>query len=147
MRFPAALSRSEFHHAQYQALPLRPDERKPRPKLPAFFPTARNHHGSHALGARRGDKETPMKQLLLIAAAAATIGLAIPAPASAQVAVGVGERGVGVRIGEPGYRERGEYREGWRHRRAYGYGNCRVMRERIVTPRGRVIYRTQRICG
>lgn len=84
-----------------------------------------------------------MKQLLIIAAAAATLGFAIPAPASAQVAVGVGERGVGVRIGEPGYRH-----DGWRHRRgAYGYGNCRTIRERIVTPRGRVIYKSTRVCG
>jgi len=84
-----------------------------------------------------------MKQLLIIAAAAATLGLAIPvAPASAQVAVGVGERGVGVRIGEPGYRH-----DGWRGRRAYGYGNCRTIRERITTPRGRVIYKSTRVCG
>jgi hypothetical protein len=91
-----------------------------------------------------------MKKLVFVAAALAAVILAIPAstiPASAQVSVGVGERGVGVRIGELGYRERSDYRgDGYRHRRAYGAANCRTIREKIVTPRGRVIYKTQRIC-
>ena len=87
-----------------------------------------------------------MRKLVLVAAALAAVVLAIPAStnsASAQgVAVGVGPGGVGVRVGEPGYRG-----DGWRHRRAYGYGHCRTVREKIVTPRGRVIYKSQRICG
>jgi hypothetical protein len=83
-----------------------------------------------------------MKQLLFVAAAAAAISFAIPA--SAQVSVGVGERGVGVRIGEPGYVHRDR---GWRHRHVYGASNCRTIRERIIRPSGRVVFKTTRVCG
>lgn len=87
-----------------------------------------------------------MKKLLLVAAAALSMFVAIPAAttttASAQVAVGVGPGGVGVRVGEPrrGYRER-HVRERYASR-----PRCRVVRERIVTPRGRVIYKSVRVC-
>jgi hypothetical protein len=90
-----------------------------------------------------------MKTLLLAAAAAVTIGLT--APANAQFYVGTDPGGVGVQVGPfgagvgPGY---------WGHRRhwdgaysAYNYaGDCRVVRERVMTPSGRTIIRTQRIC-
>ena len=91
-----------------------------------------------------------MKTLLLAAAAAATIGLT--APAHAQFYVGADPGGVGVQVGPlgagvgPGY---------WGHRQhrwdrgygAYNYaGDCRVVRERVMTPSGRTIIRTQRIC-
>jgi len=38
-------------------------------------------------------------------------------------------------------------RYGWRGDEYYAYGaDCSVVRERVVTPDGRVIYRTQRVC-
>ena len=88
-----------------------------------------------------------MKKLLVIAAVAASALIA--APASAQgwgggADVYVGPGGAGVHFGDDGY---------WRHRRyghpgfyAYGAGDCRVIRERIVTPYGRVIIKTRREC-
>ena len=80
-----------------------------------------------------------MKKFLLIAAASVT--LAATVPAGAQVYFGAGPGGVGV--GDPGY--------GWRHRHwrdsyAFDRDDCRVIRERIVTPSGRVIYRSRHIC-
>jgi hypothetical protein len=80
-----------------------------------------------------------MKKFLLIAAASLT--LAATVPASAQVYFGAGPVGVGV--GDPDY--------GWRHRHwrdsyAFDRDDCRVIRERVVTPSGRVIYRSRHIC-
>lgn len=80
-------------------------------------------------------------KLLLIAAAAATIAATVPA--AAQFAVGVGPGGASVRVGER-YHDRD-----WRYHNhdRYSYrSHCRVERERIVTPSGRVIYRSTRIC-
>jgi hypothetical protein len=82
-----------------------------------------------------------MKKLLLIAAAAATVAFA--APASAQVNIRAGEHGVGVRVGPT-------YNHGYRgHRHGYrgSYArSCRVMKTRTVTPGGRVIVKTRRVC-
>lgn len=81
-------------------------------------------------------------KLILIAVAAATIAATVPA--AAQVAVGVGPGGASVRVGEP----HRDYRDGWRHRDRYAErSHCRTIRERIVTPRGRVIYKSTRVCG
>jgi hypothetical protein len=74
----------------------------------------------------------------------------IAAPAQSQVYLDSGARGVEVGVG-PSY---GRYHdEDWRlrHRRhAFGaydsYGGCRVVRERIETPSGRVIIKTRRSC-
>jgi hypothetical protein len=95
-----------------------------------------------------------MKKLLFAAVAITTV--AFTAPASAQFGMGAGPGGVGVQVGPvgagvgPGY--------GWGHRdrwdrsyHTYGYdrsygGDCRVMRQRIVTSSGRRIIRTQRVC-
>jgi hypothetical protein len=77
--------------------------------------------------------------LLLVAAAATTLALAA-APASAQVRFGAGPGGV-----EFGF---GDHDRGW-HRGWHDYGSardCRVTRERVVTPSGHVIYRTNRDC-
>ena len=77
-------------------------------------------------------------------------------PASAQFYAGADPGGVGVQVGPFGlgvgprydgwhngyYRDR-YYTDGYR---AYGAGDCRVIRERIVTPSGRVIFRTRRMC-
>jgi hypothetical protein len=88
-----------------------------------------------------------MRKLLFIAAATAAIGIA--APASAQIGAGVGPGGVGVQVGPlgagvgPAYGPRHHH---YRSHRAYGYADCRTIRERIVRPSGRVIYRTQRVC-
>jgi hypothetical protein len=90
-----------------------------------------------------------MRKFLFAAAAVAIVGLA--APASAQIAAGVGPGGVGVRVGPvgagvgPGYVDRDRHH--YRSHRARGYAHCRTVRERIVRPSGRVIYRTQRVCG
>lgn len=79
---------------------------------------------------------------LMIAAALLTLGASVPA--SAQVYFGAGPGGVGVGVGDPYYND-----WGWRHRHhwrgAYA-SDCRVIRERIVTPSGRVIYRSRQIC-
>jgi hypothetical protein len=85
-----------------------------------------------------------MRKLLFIAAAVTTVGLA--APAAAQVYGYADPGGVGVRVGplgagigsDPYYRHHGRY--------AYGYGDCRTIRERMVTPSGRVIFQERRIC-
>ena len=88
-----------------------------------------------------------MIKLLIAASAAATIALA--APASAQFYVGADPGGVGVQVGPFGLGVGPRYD---RHDRYYtdGYyaygGECRIVRERVVTPHGRVIYRTHRIC-
>jgi hypothetical protein len=90
-----------------------------------------------------------MKKLLFAAVAAAALGMA--APAAAQVWGGVGPGGVGVQVGPFGAGVGPDF--GWRHRRwhgaygAYGYaGDCRLVRERIMTPSGRRIIRTHRVC-
>ena len=71
---------------------------------------------------------------------AALLTLATAAPASAQVYLDAGPVGVG--IGDPDY--------GWRHRHHYWgrdyASDCRVIRERVETPSGRVIHRTRKVC-
>jgi hypothetical protein len=84
-----------------------------------------------------------MRKILLAAAAATTLA-AVSLPASAQVYFG-GDRG-GVEFGFRGDhdRDRGDRDRGWHD---YGYArDCRLTRERFVTPSGRVIYRTHRDC-
>lgn len=79
-----------------------------------------------------------MKKFLLIAAASMTLAMSVPA--SAQVYFGAGPGGVGVGVG-PGY--------GWHHRHYWRddyASDCRLIRERIVTPSGHVIHRTRQIC-
>ncbi len=83
---------------------------------------------------------------LLLAAATATValgGIALSVPANAAY-FGVGP--VGVHVGpdyDYGYYHR--WHHGWRGAYAYG-GECRVIRDRVETPSGRVIFRTRRIC-
>jgi hypothetical protein len=79
-----------------------------------------------------------MKKLFLIAAAFAA--LTVAAPANAQVNIRAGEHGVGVRVGPaPGVHRHGN----WRRANAR---TCRVMKTRTVTPGGRVIVKTRRVC-
>jgi hypothetical protein len=74
---------------------------------------------------------------LLFATAAATV-LVAAVPASAQVYFGTGRGGVEFGVGP---------RHDWRDRDDYAYArDCRLVRERIETPSGRVIYRTHRDC-
>jgi hypothetical protein len=89
-----------------------------------------------------------MRNVLLTTATAAALSVAaFTVPAGAQAYFGVGP--VGVEIGDGGYYGR-DWDHGWRHRHwrgAYAYGgDCRVIRERIVRPSGRVIFRERRIC-
>jgi hypothetical protein len=89
-----------------------------------------------------------MRQFLFAAAAIGTLMAATPA--SAQLHFGADRGGVEFGVGP-----RHEWRDHewgdheWRGRgwRTYGYaGECRVVRERIETSRGRVIFRTHREC-
>jgi hypothetical protein len=93
----------------------------------------------------------------LLFAAAATVALGVAAPASAQVYFGAGPEGAGVGVGpfelgvgpRYGWRDHGWRDHGWRDhdhwRDAYAY-DCRVVRERIVTPSGRMIFKSHREC-
>ena len=79
-----------------------------------------------------------MKKFLLIAAASLTLAATV----SVQRTGISGPSGVGVRVGDPDY--------GWRHRHwrdsyAFDRDDCRLIRERIETPSGRVIYRSRDI--
>jgi len=79
-----------------------------------------------------------MRRLLFAAAAIGTLVAA--APASAQVYFGTDRGGVEFGVGP---------RHDWRDRgwRDYGFArDCRVIRERVETPGGRIIYRTHREC-
>ena len=59
--------------------------------------------------------------------------------------LGADPGGVGVQVGPLGVGVGDwRYRQGWRD--AY-YRDCRMVRERIVTPSGNVVYRSQRVCG
>jgi hypothetical protein len=92
-----------------------------------------------------------MKTLLLAGVAALTVGMA--APAAAQFYVGADPGGVGVQVGPFGAGVGPRYHDpSWRSHRwdgayaAYGYGDCRTIRERVMTPSGRTIVKTQRVC-
>jgi hypothetical protein len=89
-----------------------------------------------------------MKTLLF--AATVITALVAATPSSAQFYAGAGPGGVGVEVGPFGAGVGPRY--GWRDRHhtdgyyAYGSADCRVVRERIETPSGRVIVKTRRIC-
>jgi hypothetical protein len=92
-----------------------------------------------------------MRKLLFAAAAAAALVAAVPA--SAQVYMGADPGGAGVQVGPFGFGVGPRY-DYWRDRDAYrdpdayyAYGaECPLVRERVVTPSGRVIIRTHREC-
>ena len=77
-----------------------------------------------------------MKKFLLGSVAAAA--LLIAAPASAQLYFGADPYGAGVQVGPLGFGVGAPY--------AYRNPDCRIIRERTVSPSGRVIVRSQRIC-
>jgi hypothetical protein len=87
-----------------------------------------------------------MRRLLFATAAAAALSAAVPA--SAQVYLGADPGGAGVQVGPFGFGVGPRY--GWRDQWRgdyYGYaGDCRLVRERIITPSGREIFRTHRVC-
>jgi hypothetical protein len=82
-----------------------------------------------------------MRLLVLSAAIAATVLGVLPA--SAEVEIRAGEGGVAIheRDGDRD-RDSSRHRDGWRSHHA----ECRVVRERIETPSGRVIVKTRRTC-
>ena len=89
-----------------------------------------------------------MKPLIL--AAAVTAALVAATPSSAQFYAGAGPGGVGVEVGPFGFGVGPRY--GWRDRHYtdgyyYDSADCRIVRERIETPSGRVVIKTRRICG
>jgi hypothetical protein len=89
-----------------------------------------------------------MKTLLIAAALSATVAAATPA--AAQFYAGADPGGVGVQVGPfgVGVGPRYGWHDGYYHDGYYAYGaaNCRVVRERIDTPNGRVIIRRHRVC-
>jgi hypothetical protein len=78
--------------------------------------------------------------------------LATAAPASAQVFIGADSGGAGVQIGPVGAGVGPRFsNDGYYHRRgydanAYYVGDCRLVRSRVVTPGGHMVYRTRRVC-
>lgn len=94
-----------------------------------------------------------MRKLVFTLAAGAALVAAVPA--SAQVYFGADPGGAGVQVGPFGAGVGPRY-DGWRgggygpeygaYGQAYGPG-CRMTRERIHTPGGRVIVQTRRVCG
>ena len=81
-----------------------------------------------------------MKKLLIGAVAATALAIA-SVPASAQFYAGADDGGVGVRVGPFGIGVGPRY--AWHD--PY-YGDCRIVRERTVTPSGRVIVERHRVC-
>ncbi len=82
-----------------------------------------------------------MRKLLLAASAIGALGMtALSVPAKADY-VGVGP--LGVHVGRD-HDHDWRYRHGWRG--DYARGDCRVVRDRVETPSGRVIFKTRRIC-
>jgi hypothetical protein len=80
-----------------------------------------------------------MRRMILGVMSVAIVTVA--APAWSQD-VYVGNRGVGVDVGVGPRHD-----EDWRYRHRFGARNeCRVIRERIETPSGRVIIKTRREC-
>jgi len=83
-----------------------------------------------------------MRKLLLGLVPLAAVAVMVAVPAQSQVYVRPAP-GVEVDIGG-----RHHYDDDWRYRHRYdrAYGSCRVIRERIETPSGRVIFKTRREC-
>lgn len=79
-----------------------------------------------------------MRKVIFGLVSVAAMTIAVPAW-SQDVYVGPGR--VGVDVGP-------RYDSGWRYRHRYGpaRNECRVTRERIETPSGRVIIKTRREC-
>ena len=87
-----------------------------------------------------------MKRILFAVSALAMAGAATLTSANAQVYLGADPGGVGVQVGPLGAGTGPRYHHRYWHDYAYAPGECRVIRERIVTPSGDVIFRSRRIC-
>jgi hypothetical protein len=87
---------------------------------------------------------TNMKKFLLIAAVCGIPATTIPA--IAQVDFDANQGGTGVnRLDDPNYGwPQSHWRRGYD---SYARGECRVVRERVVMPDGRVIDRSREVCG
>jgi hypothetical protein len=94
-----------------------------------------------------------MRKILFATLAAAAVFAAVPA--SAQVFLGADRGGAGVQVGpfgvgigpRFGWRDHGYRDYGYRnYDDSYAYGGCQLVRERFVTPRGHVVFRTRRAC-
>jgi hypothetical protein len=92
-------------------------------------------------------EEDAMTKLLGVLVAVATLGVA--APASAQLYLGAGPGGVGVQVGPlgagigPAWTPDRHY---YYHDDTYALADCRIVRERVVTPSGRMVIRSRREC-
>jgi len=85
-------------------------------------------------------EDATMRKVIFGLMSAAAVVVAAPAW-SQDVYVGGGRTGVEIGVGP-------RYDSDWRYRHRYGAARdeCRVIRERIETPSGRVIYKTKREC-
>lgn len=92
-----------------------------------------------------------MKKLLLGLVAAGVLGFA--APAGAQFFIGADSGGAGVQLGPigagvgPRFSDDGYYHRRGYNANAYYYGDCRMVRSRVMTRNGNVVLRTRRVCG
>ena len=92
-----------------------------------------------------------MKKLVFGLVASVLVVVAVPA--NAQVFIGADSGGAGVQLGPIGAGVGPRFSDdGYYHRRgydanAYYGGDCRLIRSRVVTPSGRVVFRTRQICG
>jgi len=114
------------------------------PRARTIVADGRNIFTRSALGGRRREatEDVAMRKLLLGLVPLAAVAVMVAAPAQSQVYVRPAP-GVEVDIGG-----RHHYDDDWRYRHRYdrAYGSCRVIRERIETPSGRVIFKTRREC-
>ena len=95
-----------------------------------------------------------MKMTVVISAAILAAGVFA---GTADIAAAQSDRTLGINCTVAGHEHCGENGPigssyDWRYRHwHHGYGayasDCRVIRQRIDTPSGRVIYRSRRICG
>jgi hypothetical protein len=85
--------------------------------------------------------------LLAIAAATVLVG-AVPASTASAQGVAIEAPGVGVRVGEPGYRERRHWREERYHRDrvTVGGAGCRTVTVRERMPDGTRVIRKRSSC-
>ena len=81
----------------------------------------------------------------------ASVVLVIAAPATAQVFIGADSGGAGVQLGPVGVGVGPRFSDDRYYRRGYDAnaydGGCRLIRSRVVTPSGRVVFRTRQVCG
>jgi len=85
-----------------------------------------------------------MRKFLFIAVVCAVSGTTVPASAQSYFDGDPGSVG-GNRLDDPNYGfPQSHWRRGYD---SYARGECRVIRERIVMPDGRVIDRSREVCG